>query len=464
MGKEAKIGLGVILILLVTLGVVLARKLGTAGEEGKSPASDTTTAKSAEGPGDSSKTDGRTKTPISKGTRPTVIEAKSGKTTASKPRSSPIQVGQWSVVADAGTPKQQSAGTTIPSAPPSFMPNAPSSGRSAGRYDPYKAIDPTGRTAAAWQMGQSAAGTGYRGSSGLGSQAPSGYRPTQPSNPARQTDLSSPPLPAVPNPLRGSTGAVNSPQTLRTPQTSTTGYRSSTYGSASSRSSGYATSGTRPYTQETSLRTQAPVRVGSARSTYTPTRPSAQPVSQHGAGSSLVSGSLKTRYSPRDGRREDGTYEVQPNDTFWRISETLYGNGAYFKALAEHNREKYPQEDKLDVGDVILAPTQAELEQTYPELCPTRQHAETARRRASMVSTAAQYGTGPTYVVQEGDTLYDIARWELGKSTRWTEIYDLNQDILGADPDHLPPGTTLKMPGGQPADTVTQRPSRSYRR
>ncbi len=65
-----------------------------------------------------------------------------------------------------------------------------------------------------------------------------------------------------------------------------------------------------------------------------------------------------------------GSYEVQPNDNFWVISEKVYGSGAYFKALAEHNRGKVGQRDKLRVGDSIATPTIAQLEQTYPDLCP----------------------------------------------------------------------------------------------
>ena len=37
-------------------------------------------------------------------------------------------------------------------------------------------------------------------------------------------------------------------------------------------------------------------------------------------------------------QRSDGKYEVQPNDSYWTISERLYGTGAYFKALTQHNR------------------------------------------------------------------------------------------------------------------------------
>jgi nucleoid-associated protein YgaU len=58
------------------------------------------------------------------------------------------------------------------------------------------------------------------------------------------------------------------------------------------------------------------------------------------------------------------------------------------------------------------------------------------------------------YTVQQGDTLFDIARNELGKASRWAEIYELNRDRLADDFDYLAPGTQLRLPdargGSQP--------------
>ena len=60
-------------------------------------------------------------------------------------------------------------------------------------------------------------------------------------------------------------------------------------------------------------------------------------------------------------------------------------------------------------------------------------------------------------------TLFDIARYELGKATRWAEIYQLNRDQIGADFNHLRPGTQLVLPEDLPtryplfADTAVQR-------
>jgi nucleoid-associated protein YgaU len=70
--------------------------------------------------------------------------------------------------------------------------------------------------------------------------------------------------------------------------------------------------------------------------------------------------------------RSTYSYTVGPNENYWLISKRLYGSGAYFKALYEHNRRKFPLADGLRAGDVISTPSLAELEQKYPQLCPAR--------------------------------------------------------------------------------------------
>ncbi len=50
-----------------------------------------------------------------------------------------------------------------------------------------------------------------------------------------------------------------------------------------------------------------------------------------------------------------------------------------------------------------------------------------------------------SYVIRPGDTLGEIARRELGSSTRWTEIQALNGNL---DPKRLHAGVTIALPGG----------------
>ena len=163
-------------------------------------------------------------------------------------------------------------------------------------------------------------------------------------------------------------------------------------------------------------------------------------------------------FAANNGKREDGTYDVQPNDSFWTVSEKIYGTGAYFKALEELNRGK-ALDGRLKVGQNILAPDVSELEKKYPSLCPKENHREVLQNRnATLVSAHNLRGTR-SYTVVEGDTLFDIARYELGKASRWAEIYDLNQNVLGKDFDYLVPGTELALPEDKPErpDPIARR-------
>jgi len=136
--------------------------------------------------------------------------------------------------------------------------------------------------------------------------------------------------------------------------------------------------------------------------------------------------------------------------------------------LAEHNSRKYPKRNQLKIGDTIIAPSLSQLEETYPDLVPKPSRREIVQNRNATVSLTSQYSGGKTYVVEEGDTLSDIARYELGKASRWVEIYELNRNKLGKDFDYLVPGTSLVMPGDdviqRSGDVLTRRPGAVYHR
>jgi nucleoid-associated protein YgaU len=51
-----------------------------------------------------------------------------------------------------------------------------------------------------------------------------------------------------------------------------------------------------------------------------------------------------------------------------------------------------------------------------------------------------------TYTVDSGDNLSAIAKQELGDANRWREIYELNKDVIGGNPDLIQPGMELKLP------------------
>jgi nucleoid-associated protein YgaU len=137
-------------------------------------------------------------------------------------------------------------------------------------------------------------------------------------------------------------------------------------------------------------------------------------------------------------------YTVQNNDTYWTIAEKTYGSGAYFKALYEHNRRQLEGTESLRAGVQLVLPDEATLRRLYPSLCPRPAKLAVAGRatRASATTDSNER----IYVVRDGDTLYEIARRQLGKASRWAEVYELNRDAIGDATDRLPPGTRLVLP------------------
>jgi len=108
-------------------------------------------------------------------------------------------------------------------------------------------------------------------------------------------------------------------------------------------------------------------------------------------------------------------------------------------------------------------PEIAELEEDFPDLCPKASHRDIVKAREAGAGRLrnVSYNGGRRYVVQEGDTLFDIARYELGKASRWIEIHQLNRELLGDDYDYLSPGLELILPSEQRrTERVAQEPRR----
>jgi nucleoid-associated protein YgaU len=52
-----------------------------------------------------------------------------------------------------------------------------------------------------------------------------------------------------------------------------------------------------------------------------------------------------------------------------------------------------------------------------------------------------------SYTVQKGDSLWNIAQKQFGDGTKWTEIYKMNSDVIGQNPNLIYSGTELRLPG-----------------
>lgn len=141
---------------------------------------------------------------------------------------------------------------------------------------------------------------------------------------------------------------------------------------------------------------------------------------------------------------EDSHYQIQEGDSFASIAAREYRDARYAKALAEFNRTAGIDIDQLSAGDSLTIPTVEELRQRFPDKCPVQRNPEVPSDRRAVPAQGQR--AERMYVVAEGDTLFDIARQELGKASRWAEIYRLNEAVLDEEFDQLQPGTKLRLP------------------
>ncbi len=392
MGKETKIGLGVIAALLVVFAVVLTLRL--TDRRGDSVASAETEEPSAEVKGKD----------VEKANPGFAFKPSATRVKAAKPQLLPLLASHKKTAAS------KTATPQLPTEPKAPVPDADTKPRSSTDW----------ATAAGGQSRVQLGTPSHSGHSGFVLDPPT----TQQTN---------------------ALAANHYDRRLSPPKSQPSNYRSR-QGQSDHQSVSTSGGGAAPYNSGRYRQGYGSQHDYDTRSTY--------------AEDSITRGPITPRQSAA-GPRRDGTYEVQPNDSYWLISKRIYGSGAYFKALAELNRREHPVADQLRVGDSISAPGLAKLVDSFPDLCPSPQRQKILAKRANVVSVSAQYGNqyggGSTYTVEEGDTLYDIARYEMGDASRWVEILQLNRQVLQGDFDYVVPGMKLVMPRGAP-DSLTRRP------
>ncbi len=103
--------------------------------------------------------------------------------------------------------------------------------------------------------------------------------------------------------------------------------------------------------------------------------------------------------------------------------------------------EPLPDED---AASTTIAPANiAEFDRVPPAVTPV---AASPPKPLRQPETVAPIQAKRSYQVREGESLFDIARYELGSAARWIEIYDLNATSLGEQLDALRGGTRLLIP------------------
>lgn len=119
--------------------------------------------------------------------------------------------------------------------------------------------------------------------------------------------------------------------------------------------------------------------------------------------------------------------------------------------LSKASQFKAPAMKHPDAARVEAAHAQAKAVDQVQ--APTDQ--TTATTDGTQIGDATATDATADYTVQPGDNLWDIAKAKLGDGFRWQEIYNLNKDLVGVNPDLIQPGTTLHLPTDQIASATT---------
>ncbi|MFI6943787.1 LysM peptidoglycan-binding domain-containing protein [Streptomyces sp. NPDC050418] len=90
--------------------------------------------------------------------------------------------------------------------------------------------------------------------------------------------------------------------------------------------------------------------------------------------------------------------------------------------------------------------TQAAADRLRAEAAAPDLAREDAQREERPAASKDTEPKSRTYTVKPGDSLAAIARHELGDELRWHEIYALNKETIGGNPDLILPGTVLRLP------------------
>jgi nucleoid-associated protein YgaU len=152
---------------------------------------------------------------------------------------------------------------------------------------------------------------------------------------------------------------------------------------------------------------------------------------------------LKTSEGLEDSILKDmKLYTWKEGDTYRVIANKYYGEGQKFTVLRRSNEGR----TDLQPGDKIFIPVfDSEAASVTPPLAKGSAKGTTVATDPTAKKEAAKPSSGKVHVVKDGESLWKIAKQELGNGSRWEEIYELNKDVIPASKAvHI--GLRLRIP------------------
>jgi LysM repeat protein len=151
-------------------------------------------------------------------------------------------------------------------------------------------------------------------------------------------------------------------------------------------------------------------------------------------------------------------YTWREGDSYRLVSNTYYGDWKLLTLLRDANAGR----EDLQPGDRIMVPVYADasvppaaegngtIADVEPQAAPVVEQPvakpakkETKAAASNTKSAAAKTTGGKVHVVKSGESLWTIAKKELGDGSRWKEIQQLNGL---AKPEAIKVGMKLKLP------------------
>lgn len=118
---------------------------------------------------------------------------------------------------------------------------------------------------------------------------------------------------------------------------------------------------------------------------------------------------------------------AQAGDTVWTIAQNYCGNVLYYMSIIAANCGAFNSLGQFGAGEQVFVPQPCAISPTQPTTLP---------------ATPTQ-NTPVSYTVQQGDTLSSIAQTYCGDASYWPYIYQMNQNMIGPDPNAISPGEVL---------------------
>jgi nucleoid-associated protein YgaU len=150
--------------------------------------------------------------------------------------------------------------------------------------------------------------------------------------------------------------------------------------------------------------------------------------------------------------RDMKLYTWKEGDSYRLIAHKYYGDWNKYTVLRRSNEGRTDVQPGEQIfvpvfdsdPSVAAAPTPAPGTPKTTKPSPGSKKA-TSKGTAPIAAKAGQPSGKKTHVVKEGESLWKIARAELGDGGRWQEIYELNKDVLPSE-KAVHPGQTLRIP------------------